>query len=151
MRYCSGIEVLGMIKDDMLNVIIGNEYIEEEAERQAKIADLVRQSIVDSDAEIDGYLAKRYNVPFQRVPQVINKLSKDIAVYNLVSRSGIDEDDREKTFLNRYNAAIKFLENVAKGIIDIAGSDNSSQDAATNGFRMKSSQRLFSRDSMKGW
>ena len=39
--------------------------------------------------------------------QVINKFSKDIAVYNLFSRIGIDEGTDQKTYLNRYNAAIK--------------------------------------------
>ena len=116
--YCTVGEVLEMIKDDMKNVIIGDEYIEDEQEREAKIATLC-ESISDACAEIDGYLAKRYRVPFTKTPQVINKFAKDISVYNLVSRTGIDESDREKTFLNRYNAAIKFLLDVAKGIISI--------------------------------
>lgn len=118
--YCTVGEVLEMIKDDMKNVIIGDEYIEDEQEREAKIATLCESAISDACAEIDGYLAKRYRVPFTKTPQVINKFAKDISVYNLVSRTGIDESDREKTFLNRYNAAIKFLLDVAKGIISIA-------------------------------
>ena len=117
--YCTVGEVLEMIKDDMKNVIIGDEYIEDEQEREAKIATLCESAISDACAEIDGYLAKRYRVPFTKTPQVINKFAKDISVYNLVSRTGIDESDREKTFLNRYNAAIKFLLDVAKGIISI--------------------------------
>ena len=36
--YCTVGEVLEMIKDDMKNVIIGDEYIEDEQEREAKIA-----------------------------------------------------------------------------------------------------------------
>lgn len=111
--YCTVGEVLEMIKDDMKNVIIGDEYIEDEQEREAKIATLCESAISDACAEIDGYLAKRYRVPFTKTPQVINKFAKDISVYNLVSRTGIDESDREKTFLNRYNAAIKFLLDVA--------------------------------------
>ena len=38
--YCTVGEVLEMIKDDMKNVIIGDEYIEDEQEREAKIATL---------------------------------------------------------------------------------------------------------------
>lgn len=148
--YCTVEEVLGMIKDDMKNVIIGDEYIEDEQEREAKIAKLCEDAIEDACAEIDGYLAKRYSVPFSRTPQVISKFAKDIAVYNLVSRTGIDESEREKTFLNRYNAAIKFLLDVAKGTISIGAEEKGSSEAA-NGFRMKSSGRVFSRDSMRGW
>ena len=149
--YCTVEEVLEMIKDDMKNVIIGDEYIEDEQERAEKIATLCDAAISDACAEIDGYLAKRYSVPFRRTPQVISKFAKDISVYNLVSRTGIDESDREKTFLNRYNAAIKFLLDVAKGIIDIGIDEKSGSSEAANGFKMKSSGRVFSRDSMRGW
>ena len=83
--------------------------------------------------------------------EVINKFAKDISVYNLVSRTGIDESDREKTFLNRYNAAIKFLLDVAKGIISIGVEEKGGSSEAANGFKMKSSGRVFSRDSMRGW
>ena len=124
-----------MIKDDMKNVIIGDEYIEDEQEREAKIATLCESAISDACAEIDGYLAKRYRVPFTKTPQVINKFAKDISVYNLVSRTGIDESDREKTFLNRYNAAIKFLLDVAKGIISIGVEEKGGSSEAANGFR----------------
>ena len=85
--YCTVGEVLEMIKDDMKNVIIGDEYIEDEQEREAKIATLCESAISDACAEIDGYLAKRYRVPFTKTPQVINKFAKDISVYNLVSVS----------------------------------------------------------------
>lgn len=150
--YCTVEEVTKMIKDDMMNVIIGDEYIEDKQEREAKITKLCEDAISDACAEIDGYLAKRYKVPFTRTPQVISKFAKDIAVYNLVSRTGIDESDREKTFLNRYNAAVKFLLDVAKGIISIGvEEDMGGNSEAANGFNMQSSSRVFSRESMRGW
>lgn len=149
--YCSVDEVLGMIKDDMKNVIIGDEYIEDEQEREEKLAQICEGAVADACAEIDGYLSRRYRVPFGRTPQVINKFAKDIAVYNLVSRMGINEDDREKTFLNRYNAAVKFLMEVAKGTVSIGTEEEQTGGSAANGFTMRSSGRLFSRSSMKGW
>ena len=149
--YCTVGEVLEMIKDDMKNVIIGDEYIEDEQAREAKIATLCESDISDACAEIDGYLAKRYRVPFTKTPQVINKFAHDISVYNLVSRTGIDESDREKTFLNRYNAAIKFMLYVAKGIISIGVVEKGGSSESANGFQMKSSGRVFSTHSMRGW
>lgn len=150
--YCTVEEVLGMIKDDMINTIIGDEYIEDEQEKEAKMRTLCKDAIADACAEIDGYLAKRYRVPFSRTPQVLCKFAKDMAVYNLVSRTGIDEGEREKTFLNRYNAAVKFLLDVAKGIISIGvDEEEKGNGGAANGFRMQSSDRVFSRSSMKGW
>nr|DAG07616.1 MAG TPA: head to tail adaptor [Caudoviricetes sp.] len=151
MAYCTAAEVLDMLKEDMLNVIIGDDYIENEDERIQAITPIVEQAIADADAEIDGYLAKRYKVPFGKTPQVINKFAKDIALYNMVSRKGVDENDREKTYLTRYNAAIAFLTKVAEGRISIGVSENNTEDAARIGFSMSNSPRLFSRGSMKGW
>ena len=149
--YCTVEEVLGMIKDDMKGVIIGDEYIEDEQEREERIAALCSSAIEDACGEIDGYLARRYRLPLRKVPQVIRKFAKDIAVYNLVSRTGINESEREKTFLNRYNAAVKFLLDVAKGVISIGVDETEGSSGAADGFRMGSSGRVFSRESMRGW
>ena len=123
--YCTVEEVTKMIKDDMMNVIIGDEYIEDKQEREAKITKLCEDAISDACAEIDGYLAKRYKVPFTRTPQVISKFAKDMAVYLL---------------------------DVAKGIISIGVEENMGGNSeAANGFNMQSSDRVFSRASMRGW
>lgn len=151
MAYCTVEEVIEMLKADMMNVIIGDDYIEDEEERIKAIFPLATEAVEDASAEIDGYLAKRYNVPFLKTPKVITKFAKDIALYNLVSRKGIDESDREKTYLTRYNAAISFLTKVAEGIIDIGIEENSGQITSNTGFKMESSNRIFSRNSMKGW
>ena len=100
--------------------------------------------------EIDGYLAKRYAVPLSPAPKVINKFSKDIAVYNLFSRIGIDESTDQKTYLNRYNAAIKFFELVADGKVSIGTEADDPASAAATGFSAKSNTRLFTRGSMRG-
>lgn len=149
MSYCTVAEVREMLKSDMLSEIIGDDYKEDSEEREKEIAKLIPVAIADADAEIDGYLAKRYSTPMEPAPKVINKFSKDIAVYNLSSRKGIDEEDREKTVLTRYNAAIKFLTLVSEGKVELGISTNA--DAASKGFKMKSSRRSFTRESMKGW
>ena len=152
--YCTEAEVLAMLKDDMIDAILGPDVIEDEAERREKILPYCTAAIEDADAEIDGYLNKRYPVPLARTPQVVRKFSKDIAVYNLASRTGIDEDERENTIYIRYKNAISFLTLVAKGTVSIGVDDEGSGDgsgAAQFGFRLNSNRRNFSRDSMKGW
>lgn len=146
--YCTTEEVRSMIKDDALNALIGDRYIEDEAEREAKIAPIIAEAIADACGEIDGYLVKRYPVPLSPVPKAINKFAKDIAVYNLFSRIGIDESKEEKNYLNRYNAAVRFFENVAKGIIDLGITDNTQK--AAKGFVLDSASRRFSRNSLQG-
>lgn len=87
MSYSTKEEVREMLKDDALNAIIGDTFIEDPAEREELVEPLIEAAIADADAEIDGYLAKRYTVPISPAPRVLNKFSKDIAVYNLFSRS----------------------------------------------------------------
>lgn len=150
MSYSTRAEVREMIKDDALNSIIGDTYIDDPAEREEKVGPIIDAAISDADAEIDGYLAKRYAVPFSPVPRVLNKFSKDIAVYNLFSRMGIDESTDQKTYLNRYNAAVKFLTLVAEGKVSIGAGNEDPASAASTGFAVKSSPRLFRRDQMRG-
>lgn len=149
MAYCTAEDVMKMLKEDMLNSIIGDEYIEDEAEKGERILPFIVEAILDADSEIDGYLSKRYNLPFSNVPAVLHKFSKDMAVYNLVARRGIQEDGPEKTILNRYHAAIKFLESVARGTVEIGVAR--SRESAGIGFQVKSNGRTFSRESMRGW
>lgn len=150
MAYCVADEIIEMLKDDMLNPIIGNAYIEDLEERKAAIRPLAEGAIADADAEIDGYLMKRYPVPMSPVPAVIGKYSKDIAVYNLVSRAGIDTSERESNYLTRYKNAVTFLTKVAKGEVDIVKEGTDQAKTAAAGFQISGSPRLFSRRSMRG-
>ncbi len=150
MSYSTRAEVREMIKDDALNAIIGDTFIEDPAEREELVAPIIDGAIGDADAEIDGYLAKRYAVPLAPAPTVINKFSKDIAIYNLFSRIGIDESTDQKTYLNRYNSAIAFLKLVAEGKVSIGGESEDPATAAATGFTVKSNTRLFTREQMKG-
>jgi len=146
--YSTPENVIEMLIPDIRNQIIGEGYIEDPAEQLTKLTPLVEESIRSADAEINGYLAKRYELPLATVPENISKYSKDIALYNLFSRIGIDQGERESIYSTRYKNAIRYLENVAKGVVDL-GLKPVSQVAST-GFQMKSSPRLFSRNSMRG-
>ena len=139
-----------MLKDDALNAIIGDTFLEDAAQREAEIAPIIDAAIADADAEIDGYLAKRYSVPLAPAPRVLNKFSKDIAVYNLFSRVGIDEGSEEKNYLNRYQAAVKFLTLVAEGKVSLGAGSEDPASAAATGFTVASNGRLFSRQSLEG-
>lgn len=143
-------EVREMLKDDALNAIIGDTFIEDPEEREAKVSPIIEGAIEDADGEIDGYLAKRYTVPISPTPKIINKLSKDIAIYNLFSRVGIDESSEEKNYLNRYNAAIKFLTLVAEGKVSLGAEADNPATAAATGFSVKSNPRIFTRDKLRG-
>ncbi len=150
MSYSSRAEVREMIKGDALNAIIGDTFNEEPAKREELAAPIIDEAIADADGEIDGYLAKRYAVPMDPAPKILNKLSKDIAVYNLFSRTGIQEGTDKEIFLTRYNAAIKFLTLVADGRVAIGADASNPASAAATGFSVRSNPRLFSRGQMRG-
>jgi len=141
-------EVRQMLKSDIVNSIIGDEYISDEVEREQKLLPLIEHALGDAAAEVDGYLAKRYPVPLTNAPPVVHKYAKDIAVYNLVSRIGVVDKEREDNYRERYKFALKFLESVSRGVVDL-GLKPPNKQAAT-GFQMHSPNRIFSRDSMKG-
>gem|GEM_PF-3623018 len=69
-------------------------------------------------------------------------------MYNLVSRIGVVDKEREDNYRERYKFALKFLESVSRGVVDL-GLNPPNKQAAT-GFQMHSPNRIFSRDSMKG-
>lgn len=146
--YCQPDEVRAMIKDDALDIIIGNVTIEDDNEREMKIMPLISDAIGDASAEIDGHLARKYSLPLPFIPKVVNKFAKDMAVYNLFSRIGIDESGPDKNYLTRYNAAIAFFKMAADGKVDIGISDNT--DEARTGFTVTSNRRIFTRDGMRG-
>lgn len=155
MAYATREEVRGQVKDDVLNAIIGDAFIESPASREELAAPIIDEAIADANGEIDGYLAKRYPVPLQKPPKIINKCCKDIAVYNLFARIGIQEGSEEQIVLKRYEQAIKFLAMVSEGkaALDMGSGGGSSGSTGGNGpgtFAMTSSPRLFSRESMRG-
>jgi phage gp36-like protein len=71
----------------------------------------VTAAIAKADAEIDSYLSKRYTLPLSSTPEVIKKLSVDIAIWNLYSRRNKMEEVRKA----RYDAAVKLLVAMSKG------------------------------------
>lgn len=63
MAYCEAGDVMDMLKEDAMNPIIGDRYIEDPQKRREMLEPLACEAIGDADAEIDGYLMKRYPVP----------------------------------------------------------------------------------------
>jgi phage gp36-like protein len=98
---------------DIENLIEEDELIQltDDDGTGAVDTDIIDNAVADADAEIDSYCMERYTVPFSSVPVMIKKLSVDIAVYNLFSRKQGAPEDRAK----RYQDAIAFLKDVAKG------------------------------------
>lgn len=119
------------------------------AEAGPKIVSRLEKAITDAVNEINGYCQARYPIPFSPVPGFISKVCVDIALYNLFSRRGMDEETADKSIVDRYKAAVKNLENIAKGLVTLgaaAPAQTTSEPTIITG-----PPRIFSRKTMGGF
>jgi len=110
MAYCTEADIINQLPEEKLI-----ELTDDDGDGVADTG-VVDKAITDADTEIDGYLSGRYTLPFSSAPPILNKLSVDIAIWNLYSRKKTVLDEvREK----RYNAAVAMLKLIAKGEVKL--------------------------------
>jgi phage gp36-like protein len=109
----------------------------------------MEEAIAQADAEIDSYCGERYSVPFATVPDIVKKLSVDLAIYNLYSRL---VRDMPEVRTERYRSSIRQLEAISKGNIslgvDPAPQAHSGGRAETN---RPADENVFTREKLKGF
>ncbi|GAB4212729.1 MAG: DUF1320 domain-containing protein [Synechococcales cyanobacterium] len=74
----------------------------------------LERALADSSDLIDGYLRGRYPLPLVSIPRMLVSVCCDIARYRLC-QNRLDEE-----IADAYKAAIKTLESIAKGVINLA-------------------------------
>lgn len=74
-------------------------------------ADVVAEALANAAAEIDGYLASRYELPLSPVPPLLVRLACDVAVWHLCDSDPLATELREK----KYKAAVDILRQLASG------------------------------------
>lgn len=107
------------------------------------ITENVDEAIANADNLIDGYLRGRYNVPFTEVPNLLEKLSTDISVYNLYSRR--PESEMPETVRDRYKDTLRFLEQIQKGLISLGTDTEISPEPAKFKTNKKETDRVFTK------
>lgn len=140
--YCTIEDIKGMVEEGVLI------YLTDDAGECVIKEERITEAIEDADAEIKGYLQKRYPLPLPSTPSVIKKLSKDIALYNLFSRKGIDKEKNEENVVSRYKNAIRFLENLSKGLVNLGISQGINLKSNSQ-INLNSNKKLFSRKSLR--
>ena len=141
MAYSIQTDILEQLDEDILI------QLTDDADAGEVDADVVTRAIADADSEIDSYCGKRYTIPFSAVPVRVRKLSVDIAIYNLYARRKGAPEDRK----TRYDNAIRFLKDVAKGLATLGEDDPDGSPAESNAPDIDQSDRIFTRDKMKGF
>lgn len=87
---------------------------------------VVERALIDASAEIDGYLAGRYELPLADRPPVLVRVCADIALYRLASDADLGTDERRQ----RYQDAVKFLQGVSRGQVSLGVSEKVAATAA---------------------
>lgn len=116
---------------------------------QQELADLTAEGNVYGQAEaeaaslIDGFLASKYTLPLASVPQIVVGWAGDITRYKLW-------DERAPTEVReRYEAALKQLEMLAKGLIALPPDANGVSSATPVTFSGYSWERIYTEESLQ--
>lgn len=108
---------------------------------------VVEQAITDASAEIDSYLGTRYSVPLTTTPDAVKSACADIARYRLADERPLEEVSK------RYDAAIRFLRDVATGRASLGIQEG--QEAQPAPFNYASTRtgrdRTFSKETLEGF
>ena len=110
MAYSTKSDILDQLDEDSLIQLTDDEGT------GAVDDDKVDKAISGADAKIDSYCQSRYAIPLSPVPATILDISVDIAIYKLYSRRA---DTIPEIRRDNYKDAIRFLEKVAEGKIDL--------------------------------
>lgn len=114
----------------------------------------IGRALENASAIVDGYIAARYALPLATTPATLRECCISIAVYKLATDATLLSDDVRQ----RYEDAIAFLKDIAKGIASLglpaaaSGSTGAASSAATQSpqtILIESSPRTFSRASLR--
>lgn len=100
---------------------------------------IVSRAIDDATADIDGYLAGRYNLPLTVEIATLKQKACDMTRFYLQEKPPLDMQ-------KRYDAVIRYLEQVAKGAIRLPiASESVIAEVISNEAVMTSGINVFSR------
>ncbi|MFZ5538135.1 MAG: gp436 family protein [Pseudomonadota bacterium] len=104
---------------------------------------VVARKLADAAAEIDSYLVGRYTLPLNPVPTVLVRLACDLARYHLY------DDRATEQVAQRYRDAIRFLEQVAKGAVQLGVVPDGTPAVPSAAPEFDAPPRVFDRKSLR--
>lgn len=114
--------------------------------------DAIAAAVVDAEAECDSYIATKYTLPLTGVtgpdnaPTALKRIVMDIAIYRLAR----EHDVLTEETTNRYNAAVRWLELVAKGTVTLVDVGTVNVPLVGGLAYIDSGERLMSRRKLRG-
>lgn len=107
MTYAIQQDIIDRYDQEQLLIVAGDDDIVD--------AEKVTRAINDASAEIDTYLAAKYQLPLPTVPTVLVRLAVDIAMYRMASDADVATEERRQ----RFDDAIKLLRSMSEGKVKL--------------------------------
>lgn len=110
-------------------------------------AAVVSRAIEDAQAEINCYLASRYTLPLGVVPELLKRLTCDIARYLLYDDVAPDQ------IRDRYKDTVVLLKGIAEGKVSLAidPASQPSPQAETDGVAVRTADKTFPKSTLDGF
>jgi len=143
MPYCTLTDIKKLIPEERLVQLTDDEGVGVVNEAR------VDEAIAQADMEINAYLGGRYTVPFSSpVPDIVRKLSMDMAIYHLYSRK---LEEIPQTRKDRYDGAIRILKGITEGKISIGEATEPAGESDSAQVSTSEDDRIFTRDKLSGF
>jgi phage gp36-like protein len=141
MAYCTLADIKKAITEAVVQQLTDDDNV------GAIITENVTKAIARADAEIDGYCAVKYAVPFTTVPPVVAGLSLDMSIYYLYKRRTVSDDVQKS-----YDNAVARLKDISSGRLSLGVDPPPAASTSEGAEANKSvSDRIFTRDKLKGF
>lgn len=105
----------------------------------------VDKAIAETDAIIDGYLARRYAVPVSPVPPILGDLALAIIIWKLHLAAPDPKVEAD------YREALRSLRDISAGLIALAAAGAVAEVQGASGVRFTDRERPFSAEDMTGF
>lgn len=111
MSYCELADIITELSTDTV------AQLTDDTNGASLVTATVTAAITAADDEINAYCRPQHTVPFSSTPNLIQRLSVSLSVYNLYSRRRESDNYANEELDNRYERALKTLKDIAKGVI----------------------------------
>ncbi len=107
MAYCT--------YDDLINAFNADEILQLTDRDRDGVQDygVLEDAQSFTDTFMDGFLRERYTLPLTKVPKSLTGIACDIVRYRLY------EGEPSKTVQDRYEAALLYLRDIARGLVQL--------------------------------
>lgn len=146
--YCSITDIVKDLSEAELILLVNDENltVTSLAEAPPEIIERIEEQIKAAESEINGYIGGRYNLPLAEVPDRVNQICKDIAIYNLYKRR--HRLNMAESIVEIYKQCKSDLAKIQGGVITIFAAEPSSGQAGVYVTNKKESDKYFGKEKL---